>query len=139
MWTYVDSAGGYLGWHLTADGAGCARLVAAIDALAGGGETKPLVTSPPTEAVLGVPNNRHAVARPAARLRLVLDGDAPDRWRLEPRDGEVVLTLGRERLAALRQGVDDVSHGRGDYAIGSVAKRAPKAERLWFWWMPDCR
>lgn len=58
LWRYTESQRGYRGWHLNADRAGCASLLALLDALQSGSETLRTVRlSPPTQEQLWVPSN----------------------------------------------------------------------------------
>jgi hypothetical protein len=137
LWTYPDGAKDYAGWHVTADARGCRDLVSMIDRASTEELARPLRTLAPTAPILAVPNNRRASVQAASGITVV---HAPDReaayWRLEATAGDVVLLVGSEQLALLRAAVVDVSLGRGDYSLGSAEKRAPRQQRLWFWWMP---
>jgi hypothetical protein len=137
LWTYPEGVKDYAGWHLTADAAGCQMLLATLDRVSTDERARPLQTFAPNVAILTVPNNRRASAQAAAAITVVhaRDRDAAY-WHLEVTAGGVALSVGTERLAALRAAVVDVSQGRGDYCLGSAEKRAPRQERLWFWWMP---
>ena len=51
----------------------------------------------------------------------------PGLWRFQEGEGSVSLFLGVDMIKALRQGVQDLAAGKGDYSIGDNPP-------LWFWW-----
>lgn len=129
LWRYRDNARHYPGWQLTADAAGCASLLALLDALQteGAGASRALRLTAPGPAQLAVPNNRDARWEAPQAMRLVLDQDS-DAWQWQPDNAQQVLRLGLSALAELRQGVRDIAAGRGDYSLGHGM------DALWFWW-----
>lgn len=131
LWRYLDNARNYPGWHLTADAAGCAALLALLDALGaeGAGAARTLALTAPGAAQRAVPNNRAARWEAATTLRLTVDA-AADAWHWEGDGAHVLLRCGRTGLAGVRQGVADIAAGRGDHACGRGA------QALWFWWWP---
>lgn len=56
-------------------------------------------------------------------------------WEMTLDDAErnATLTLGATKLQSLREGIDDISRGKGDYAIGPDGGRYSQ-QCLWFWW-----
>lgn len=129
LWSYRDNRRNYPGWHIGADAAGCASLLALLDALEvdGAGATRTLQLSPPSPAQLAVPNNRDARWDAPTSLRLTVDEDVAF-WQWEVDGARATLRLGKAAMAALRQGVLDIAAGRGDYSVGQGA------QALWFWW-----
>lgn len=136
LWRYTVNTRNYPGWHLNADAAGCRSLLDLLDALAtepGSHRTMPL--RPPTEAQLGVPNNRRSPVVAATKLQLALS-DVPAHWRFPSDPDPAALTIGSDWLAPLRKGLLDITQGRGDYRIG---RDADGHLPLWFWWGLDER
>ena len=129
LWRYRENLRNYPGWHIGADAAGCASMLALLDALAldGPGATRTLQLSPPSPAQLAVPNNRDARWDAPATLRLTVDEDVAF-WQWDVDGARATLQLGDAATGALRQGVVDIAAGRGDYSVGQGA------QALWFWW-----
>lgn len=132
LWHYTENDRNYPGWHLTADAAGCASLVALLDALAADGiqASRSVRITPPSKAQLSVPNNQSGSAawRAPDKLRVSLSSSPAD-W-LFPLDlNRAIITVGTDWLAPLREGISGIPLGRGDYSIGAKGN-----SRLWFWW-----
>ena len=53
---------------------------------------------------------------------------AADHWQLTTDDNQITLEVGATRLDELRQGIENVRRGIGDYHIGT------EGMELWFWW-----
>ncbi len=134
LWYYVENQRNYPGWHLTADAAGCASLLALIDALAADGiaALRTVDITPPSKAQLGVPNNRSGLAawRAPRKLRVSFS-TTPAHWSLPQDVDSAVITVGSDWLAPLREGILGIPLGRGDYAVGPSGKGNCS---LWFWW-----
>jgi len=133
LWRYTENESNYPGWHLNADEAGCACVLALLDALSrDDAPYRTLALTPPTDAQLRVPNNRHGNAAWLApeRLRVRL-GAEPAQWAF-PRDLDpATMIVGSQWLEPLRRGIADIAGGRGDYSIGGGDT---DSLRLWFWW-----
>ena len=130
IWRYTENERNYPGWHLNADRVGCQSLLALLDALvADGAGSRSIAITPPTKTQLGVPNNRHGQAAwvAPAKLRLTLSPVA-DQWSFPPDLDPAALVVGPTWLQALREGIDGIPEGRGDYSIGKGSLP------LWFWW-----
>ena len=132
LWHYTENDRNYPGWHLTADAAGCASLVALLDALVADGipASRSVAITPPSKAQLGVPNNQSGSAawRAPGKLRVSFSGSRAD-WLLMLDQEQAVITFGSDWLAPLREGISGIPLGRGDYSIGAKGNL-----RLWFWW-----
>ncbi len=127
LWTY-DGSRNFPGWHLCCDGPAAAFLLALFDAMPAARwpakKSIPLVADPDLTAATGC----RATPRFAMALEIHFDSaHDPALWRLEERAGSVSLSLGADMLKALRQGVQDLVDGKGDYSIGNNPS-------LWFWW-----
>lgn len=94
-----------------------------------------LVVTPPSKAVLGVPNNRGGLAGFRApsgwRLRYLPGADNSKAWKFIEKNKTVELILGSDGLDGLITGVENIASGKGDYSIGLDG-----SEELWFWWWP---
>ena len=134
LWHYTENERNYPGWHLTADPAGCASLVALLDALAADGipASRSVDITPPSKAQLGVPNNKSDLAawRAPTKLRVCFSAILAH-WSFPLDLDPAVLTVGSDWLAPLREGISGIPHGRGDYSIGPGGKGN---SRLCFWW-----
>jgi hypothetical protein len=131
LWRYREKPCNFPGWHLAADAAGCASLLALLDALEadGAGVGRTVQLSAPGAAQLAVPNNRDAGWDAPQTLRLSVDA-AADAWQWLLDGERLGLQFGIVALSELRQGVRDIAAGRGDYSIGK------STDALWFWWWP---
>ena len=131
LWRYLDNTRSFPGWHFSADDAGCASMLALLDALFldPEGTTRTLQLTAPSAEVLSVPNNRRAPVEGPASLRLSHSVD-PEVLRWTENGGRLVLEIGQARAPLLRKGVADVAAGDGDYCIATVPLP------LWFWWWP---
>jgi hypothetical protein len=54
------------------------------------------------------------------------DGAREGDWRIQDAGGKVTISVGEKWLKALLAGVEAISRGEGDYAIGGDPQ-------LWFW------
>lgn len=131
LWHYTENERNYPGWHLTANAAGCASLVALLDALAADDISgfRAVEITPPSKAQLNVPNNKSGLAawRAPSKLRVAFSTTPAD-WSFPLDLDPAVITIGADWLAPLREGIFGIPHGRGDYSIGPPGKG-----RLWFW------
>jgi hypothetical protein len=136
LWRYAENERNYPGWHLTADATGCTSLVALFDALAADGiaASRTVETVPPTAAILAVPNNRagRAAWKAPRKLRISLSTTAAQ-WSFPQLLDPAEFTVGLDWLAPLREGIDGIPRGLGDYSIGSSDNGSLP---LWFWWQP---
>ncbi len=134
LWHYTQNERNYPGWHLTADAAGCASLVALFDALAADGipADRSVAIKPPSMAQLGVPNNKSGLAawRAPSKLRISFSATPAD-WSFPLDLDPAVFTIGSDWVAPLRKGISGIPHGHGDYSIGHAGKGN---SMLWFWW-----
>ena len=128
---YHSNDRNYPGWHLTANRAGVASLVALLDIVASGNQPaiQTVQLSSPTPAILSVPNNRRAEWTAPAKLRVGL-ADNPKEWVFACTDVAAQLTLGLDWCPVLRQAVARIPLGEGDFSIGPP----DPSQRLWLWW-----
>lgn len=130
LWRYTENERNYPGWHLSANPAGCESLITLIEALSadGAGTTRSVGLTPPTPAILGVPNNKHGTARFNAPAKLCISfSSIPDHWLFPPQLEPAELSFGHDWLAPLRNGLAGIPNGVGDFSIGDDLP-------LWFWW-----
>lgn len=130
LWRYLENERNYPGWHLNADPDGCKSLLALLDALVTDGDgSLAIAITAPTKAELAVPNNRRGRAAWVAPEKLCLTfSTTDDLWSFPADLAPAALDIGAVWLAALRDGIDGIPKGRGDYCIGRGDLR------LWFWW-----
>jgi len=133
LWRYTENQKNYPGWHLNADGEGCASLLELIDALSGrpGGNCR-LRLSSPSPQQLAVPNNRSA-AWNAPQLWVIQHDPEPEHWHFASELESATLNAGARWLERLRKGVAGIPARQGDYSIGAGRLRESS---LWFWWGP---
>jgi hypothetical protein len=134
LWRYTENERNYPGWHLSADTRGCSSLSSLLQSLAadGDGAARAIALEPPTASVLAIPNNRGGQAkfRAPAKLRVRFVRD-PRLWSFPKTLEPAELAFGYDWLAPLKQGLDAISQGQGDYSIGiDHDGNLP----LWFWW-----
>ena len=132
LWRYTENLRNYPGWQLTADAMGCHSLVELLDAFDADGVagSRAVNISPPTPAILTVPNNRRAQWVAPTKLRVSFS-TTPSQWRFPEALEPAGLTVGAEWLQKLRHGILGIPLGEGDFAIGnSDDGNLP----LWFWW-----
>ncbi|MBE5315421.1 MAG: hypothetical protein H4O13_08480 [Xanthomonadales bacterium] len=133
LWRYTENQRNFPGWHLNADGEGCASLLDMIDALRGHlGSERNLRVSTPTPRQLAVPNNR-AAAWIAPQLWMIQHHPEPEHWHFAGDLEPATLVVGAHGLDRLREGVAGIPAKQGDYSIGAGRHRE---SRLWFWWGP---
>jgi len=133
VWRYEENTSNYPGWHLSASPESAASVLELLGLMrtAAGPTQKALLISPPTPAVLAVPNNRRSTWLSPRRLELRCAKGAavdPALWRLALHGDDLRLSFSAQELERLAAGIGDVGSGKGDYFIGS-GKSA-----LWFWW-----
>lgn len=132
-WRYAENRRNYPGVHLTADKDGCAQLQQAIAVSVDESANRPYVTvqlSPPTSAVLSVPNNRSntALAFQKLRLQVVLEAE-PNLLEVSISEFVCGLKYSKDMAARLIAAVQEVSRDHGDFSIGSK-----DPDVVWFWW-----
>ncbi len=134
LWKYEENTRNYPGWHMNSDNEGCRSLAELIDRMlkAQWSSQKLLNVTLPTARVLCVPNNRGGEARWKAPQFLVLKyakGKVEDdHFIFEKQENGIVLSVGRQMLEQIREGIVGILQGKGDYAIGD------RDNGLWFWW-----
>jgi len=133
LWRYTENQKNFPGWHLNADGEGCASLLKLIDALRGHpGSYRKLRLSSPSPQQLAVPNNRTA-AWIAPQLWVIQHDPEGEHWHFASESETVTLIAGACWLERLRTGAAGIPAKQGDDSIG--AGRLQES-RLWFWWGP---
>ena len=132
LWRYTENSRDRGGWHLTGDDAGCASLVALLDAFAADGKpaTRAFELDRTTERIVCVPNFDTPWAG-ATRLRITFSAD-PSAWSMPVEDDPAHLVVGATWLPSLHKAVAGIPQGEGDFTIGPK-----KAGRLWIWWKLD--
>ncbi len=130
LWQYAENERNYPGWQLSADASGVASLRSLLIELEAVGSYRTITITPPSDALLRVPNNKRGKARwwAPARWRVYFLSAAEEAscWRLTEEADTVVLSLGRESMGALVAGIEGIARGEGDYSFGTPP--------LWFWW-----
>ncbi len=139
VWRYLDNARNFPGWHLTADAESCAALQQLFEQmlLAKYSVKTSLLTCPPTQELLCVPNNQGGKARweSVEKLHLKFDPAKQDNhWIVNPASDGLHIEIGRGKLESLRDGVRDITRGKGDYSIGPEDDSQYDEQCLWFWW-----
>lgn len=138
LWRHTENERNFPGWHLTADASGSDSLVELLDAFVADGRSasRILRITKPTPRLLSVPNNRHGGANweAPAKLRLSFTATSEEHWSFPSDIKPAQLTIGADWIKPLKEGVEGLILGRGDYAIGSSDDLSLP---LWFWWQPS--
>jgi hypothetical protein len=134
LWRYTENLRNFPGWHLTADAAGCASLLALLDALAfdGVAASRTLGITAPTASVLAVPNNRSSGWVAPSKFRLAFSPRS-NQWGFPDALEPASLSIGADWLPTLRQAIAGIPQGQGDYSIGQPGNGSLP---LWIWWQP---
>jgi hypothetical protein len=142
LWRYTGNVRNFPGWHTSADRAGTTSMLELVSALqaSDGPVHRTLSLTPPTDAVLSVPNNPHGSWSPQRwRIAYEPSEDATSLWSFPPHDTLATLRIGREWLSRFGGGFGDIFGGEGDYSIGEHQGPDADSEDLWFWWHPRWR
>ena len=133
LWRYTEFKHKFGGWHLSADSAGIASLLALVQALQSApGSHRTISVTPPSDRLLKVPNYQQGAALWAAPKKWQLRFSAVSATWLFPAQMEPAeLCFGREYLPQLVAGLEGIPKGEGDFCIGSPADGNLA---LWFWW-----
>lgn len=134
LWSYLENTQNFPGWHLSADDLFCQSFTELTEKMlaARWNSQKTFSVTPPSSLALNVPNNRGGKASWKSAQSLLLkhpkDKVAEDFFSLEEVEGNVILSVGTQKLKLLSDCVFGIPKGKGDYSIGS------DNSRLWFWW-----
>ena len=133
LWRYLENERNYPGYHLTADSSGSQLLRDQISSMLNRQTASvEIALAPPTQPVLEVPNNRRGQARCVFFSILRLQrSQRENEFKITENAGACQLLASLDFLAQIRAGVENISHGHGDYSIGA------EREQLWFWWFPS--
>ena len=129
LWRYKGNPSSFKGYHLTCSADGGTSLNQLIDLLINSEieSKRTIVLSAPTKIDLLVPNCK-AKAIPLKKLQISNNLSDADAWLLKNEENKVILSLGCNMLNKLKNGIADISEGKGDYSIGI------KNDCMWFWW-----
>ena len=135
LWRYTEFKQKFGGWHLTADDAGVASLLVLLPLLAATpGAHRSVALSPPTAAVLRVPNYSQGRAKWAAPAKWQISASMqPNAWHF-PATDPAELTFGAAYLEQLTHALQGIPRGEGDFCIGTDEHANVP---LWFWWRPN--
>jgi hypothetical protein len=135
LWRYTEFKQKFGGWHLTADDAGVASLLALLPLLTDAPEEyRSVAVTPPTAAVLRVPNYSQGLAQWTAPAKWhIRASPALNTW-LFPAGDPADLTFGVGYLAQLTAALQGIPRGEGDFC---VSKPKHGSLPLWFWWHPN--
>jgi len=132
FWKYISNPKNYAGWHLTCNKEGCDSVLELIGCFIEGGEDsrRTLNISAPGNDQLKVPNCSDKSRSP---IKLVISYRSLDSevWDFSEENGKLVLSVGVKHLSKFKNGLVDISQGKGDYSIGN------KGQELWFWWQAN--
>jgi len=133
LWRYLENTRNFPGWHLSADDLFCQSFADLTEKMlaARWNSQKTLLVTPPSSRILNVPNNRGGEAQWKSAQSLLLkypkDKVAEDYFSLEEVEGNVVLSVGAQKLRLLCECILGTRQGKNDYSIGI------KDLQLWFW------
>lgn len=141
LWTYTRNIKNFPGWHLSADHQGCVSFLDLCERMMKMtcSSERTIVIRRPTVDILMVPGNQggYATWRYPERLKLryLQDSASQDVWHIEEvAESNVLLTLGVQHLNNLKEGIQGLMEGKGDYAIGTHELSENSISMcLWFW------
>ena len=128
LWHYATNSHG---WHLTADDTASAALIQLLGLM-----RDAQFTAKQTIALSSCAADELPAANFPGRFKTYRQWNlvhskpkhADDHWRVTADDEQITLEVGTARLDELRQGLENVRQGIGDYHIGT------EGMELWFWW-----
>lgn len=128
LWHYATDSHG---WHLTADSTASEALIQLLGLM-----RDAQFTAKQTIALSSFVADERPAANFPGRFKTYRQWHlvhskqkhADYHWRLTADDEQVTLEVGTARLDELRQGIDNIRRGIGDYHIGT------EGMELWFWW-----
>jgi hypothetical protein len=135
LWRYPARRLTYAGWHVAADGEGCASLVDLLDRMEADAvdSHRTIALDSPSAEISGVPNFGKPVREKPGILRIVYERSFPDFFSARA-DEHFIVRIGEQRLPDLRSAFVEISIGGGDFTLWPDDEKIGMP--MWFWWMP---
>jgi hypothetical protein len=136
FWRYKPEKSGLNGWHFQANVTGLDSVLDLVKILhsAASGKRTLTLTRPSDRMATGPfsPLAGRKVISPTS-LQFSVSADSPvDLWQLDESGERAELKLGKESLAELRDGLEQLnSRGYGDFQVGPT--RGARGQNIWFW------
>jgi hypothetical protein len=135
IWKFIDNQRNYPGWNLTVDLKASKNLSELLDLMNDSEwpSKKTISTELPTKSQLKVPNNRGGLAKWKSKPKLTLNykkGESDNYWLITETDNGVVIQFGKAKFEELKNAINGIPKGVGDYAISDPEDK----NVLYFWW-----
>lgn len=134
-WRY-RGASNYPGWNFSADQEGCASLREVLDLMISSPYSSKAIIriARPTASVLAaVKGPDHWSSATELQLSHPKFTVEASHWSLTSKDGQVAVTIGVSGLKEIREGVNDVSQGQGDWAAPNDDEEIEDSQLIYFW------
>jgi len=135
IWKYIENQRNYPGWNLTVDLKASKNLSELLDLMTASDwpSKKIISTELPTETQLKIPNNNIGLAKWKSKPKLTLNykkGESENHWLITETDNGVEIQFGKTKLVDLKNTINGIPKGEGDYAISDLDDN----NILYFWW-----
>lgn len=135
IWMYTDNQKNYPGWNLTVDLQAGISLIELLDLMTASewSSKKTISTELPTKFQLKVPNNELGLAKWRTKPKLTLNyrkEESKDFWLITETDNGIEIQFGKTKLTDLKNAINRVPKGDGDYAISDMDDK----NILYIWW-----
>ena len=122
LWTYTENDRNYLGWNISATRESVKSLYELLNMMerCEWSTTKEVKVQPPTPNLLNTVNNRNGQANWKSTLELILKSKKnidDNSWNYRIGTNNLELTLGVKKLIELRNSLNEIQKGNGDFAI----------------------
>ncbi|WP_411895203.1 hypothetical protein [Winogradskyella sp. A2] len=134
-WTYKDNQNNYPGWNFTLDKTASESLTELIDLMdeCEWASKKTFGLEMPTDLQIGVPNNQNGMARWKTTSKMTFNhrkNESENHWLIKKSDIGIEIQFGIKKLTELRNAINGIPKGKGDFAISSNDDE----NILYFWW-----
>jgi hypothetical protein len=132
LWKYRDNIRNYPGWNISLDPAGCDSFLSLLD-LMEQSEYSSLVSffvNEPSQEHLNIAN-RGARYKICKRIKLNHKKQPDDLWHMNESTSALTITFGLPKLQELKESIEKVQSGDGDFAI--TEKKESEENILYFW------
>ncbi|WP_421765240.1 hypothetical protein [Ekhidna sp.] len=122
LWTYTENDRNYSGWNLSTTPESLSDLHELLNLMeqCQWSTTKTIRVQPPTPTQLNTVNNRNGKANWKSTSELILKANKnvdADSWNYRIGTNNLELTFGTKKLVELRNSLNKISKGNGDFAI----------------------
>ena len=134
LWTYTENDRNYPGWNLSATQESLRDLHELLNLMerCEWSTNKTLKVQPQTTTQLNTVNNRNGKASWKSTSELILKSNKnihEDSWNYRAGTNNLELTFGAKKLVQLRNSLNEIANGNGDFAISDQLDE----NILYFW------